>query len=228
MNKKDLESAKNWIISNQSSDGAIYWDEKGKCDAWDHCECLIALAIFEEWEAFDKGIDWALSNINSEGLIYSEFNFNKPSKDFFDIQEDEWYKYYNQLFYSFVYILQNLKVNNDGYIFLISSHLIKEPTQSMSLSVSYRLALSSILKLLTKHFASKNISCINIAPGPIKTKRLESLVGNLSEFESKLPFRRAGSVEEISKFVRSIIENNIKYLSGVTINFDGGESNYIL
>ena len=40
MNKKDLESAKNWIISNQSSDGAIYWDEKGKCDAWDHCECL--------------------------------------------------------------------------------------------------------------------------------------------------------------------------------------------
>ena len=151
-----------------------------------------------------------------------------PSKDFFDIQEDEWYKYYNQLFYSFVYILQNLKVNNDGYIFLISSHLIKEPTQSMSLSVSYRLALSSILKLLTKHFASKNISCINIAPGPIKTKRLESLVGNLSEFESKLPFRRAGSVEEISKFVRSIIENNIKYLSGVTINFDGGESNYIL
>ncbi len=151
-----------------------------------------------------------------------------PSKDFFDIQEDEWYKYHNQLFYSFVYILQNLKINNDGYIFLISSHLIKEPTQSMSLSVSYRLALSSILKLLTKHFASKNISCINIAPGPIKTKRLESLVGNLSEFESKLPFRRAGSVEEISKFVRSIIENNIKYLSGVTINFDGGESNYIL
>ncbi len=84
MNKKDLESAKNWIISNQSSDGAIYWDEKGKCDAWDHCECLIALAIFEEWEAFDKGIDWVLSNINSEGLIYSEFNFNKPSKDFFE------------------------------------------------------------------------------------------------------------------------------------------------
>ena len=84
MKKKDLESAKNWIISNQSSDGAIYWDEKGKCDAWDHCECLIALAIFEEWEAFDKGIDWVLNNVNSEGLIYSEFSFNKPSKDFFE------------------------------------------------------------------------------------------------------------------------------------------------
>ena len=141
-------------------------------------------------------------------------------KNFFEITEDEWYKYHNQLFYSFVYILQNLRIHKNGYIFLISSHLIKEPNENMSLSVSYRLALSSVLKLLSKHFAHNNISCINIAPGPIKTKRLEDLVGDISEFESKLPFGRAGSVDEISKFVKSIIENNIKYLSGVTINFD--------
>ena len=31
MNKKDLENAKDWIISNQNLNGAIYWDEKGKC-----------------------------------------------------------------------------------------------------------------------------------------------------------------------------------------------------
>ena len=84
MNKKDLQSAKDWIISNQSSNGAIYWDEKGKCDAWDHCECLIALAIFEEWAAFDRGIDWVLNNINNKGLIYSEFKLNEPSKAFFE------------------------------------------------------------------------------------------------------------------------------------------------
>ena len=29
-------------------------------------------------------------------------------------------------------------------------------------------------------------------------------------------------------FVKSIVENNIKYLNGVTINFDGGHSNYVL
>ena len=42
-----------------------------------------------------------------------------PAKDFYDITEDEWFKYYNQLFYSFVYILQNLNINDGGYIFLI-------------------------------------------------------------------------------------------------------------
>ena len=39
---------------------------------------------------------------------------------------------------------------------------------------------------------------------------------------------RVGEVEEISKFVSSIVENKIKYLTGVTINFDGGVNRYVL
>ena len=78
--KKKFEPSKNWIISNQSSSGAIFWDEKGKCDPWDHCECLIALAIYEEWEYFWKGVNWFITNLNEDGLIYAEFQNEKPSK----------------------------------------------------------------------------------------------------------------------------------------------------
>ena len=78
--KKKFEPSKNWIISNQSSSGAIFWDEKGKCDPWDHCECLIALAIYEEWEYFWKGVNWFFANLNKDGLIYAEFQNEKPSK----------------------------------------------------------------------------------------------------------------------------------------------------
>ena len=38
---------------------------------------------------------------------------------------------------------------------------------------------------------------------------------------------RLGTVKEIGDFVSSIVENKIKYLTGVTINFDGGKSNSI-
>ena len=151
-----------------------------------------------------------------------------PAKDFFDITEEEWLKYYNQLFYSFVYILQNLHINDGGYIFLISSEQIKEPKDTMSLSVSYRIAFSSVLKLLTKQYASREVSCINIAPGPIGTERLKNLVGDISKLEDRLPMGRVGTTEELGLFVKSIVENNIKYLTGVTINFDGGHSNYVI
>ena len=36
--KEKYRTSKDWIISNQSSDGHISWDKKGKCDSWDHCE----------------------------------------------------------------------------------------------------------------------------------------------------------------------------------------------
>ena len=130
-----------------------------------------------------------------------------PAKDFFEITEDEWLKYYNQLFYSFVYILQNLKINDNGYIFLISSHLIKEPTETMSISVSYRIAFSSILKLLTPTFGKRQVSCVNIAPGPIGTDRLKKLVGDIKKLENELPMGRVGNVEEISLFIKSLIAN---------------------
>ena len=80
---------------------------------------------------------------------------------------------------------------------------------------------------MSKEYAQKNISCVNIAPGPINTDRVQELIEDVKEFEKTLPMKRLGEPKEIGDFVKSIVENNIKYLSGVTINFDGANSNYI-
>tara|TARA_B100000902_G_scaffold49618_1_gene56432 strand:+ start:766 stop:1410 length:645 start_codon:yes stop_codon:yes gene_type:complete len=147
-----------------------------------------------------------------------------PPMNFFDIDEKMWNKYYNQLFLSFALILQNIKVNKNGYVFLISSHTIKNPEDKLILSNSFRVALSSVLKTYSKIQSKHKISCINIAPGPIKTKRLSRLVKNMKIFEKNLPFGYAAKPEEIGLFIKSIIQNRIKYLNGITINFDGGLS----
>ena len=148
-----------------------------------------------------------------------------PSQKFEDITKEDCDKYHNQLFYSFIKILQEVKINKGGYVFLISSYNIKEPSGKLLLSNAYRAAFASVLKCLSKDFAKDNITTINIAPGPIDTDRIQSLVSDIKAFEERLPMGRLGTVKEIGDFVRSIIENNIKYLTGVTINFDGGRSN---
>lgn len=148
-----------------------------------------------------------------------------PSQKFEDITKEDCDKYHNQLFYSFFNILQNLKINDGGYIFLVSSFNIKEPSGKLLLSNAYRIAFTSVLKCLSKDFAKRNITTINIAPGPMDTDRIRGLVSNISELEKKLPMGRLGKPKEIGDFVKSIIKNNIKYLTGVTINFDGGKSN---
>ncbi len=148
-------------------------------------------------------------------------------KPFLTITEEDWNRYHNQLFLGFVTILQNIKINDDGYIFLISSSVIKEPSAKLIISSAYRAAFAEVFKVLSKKYAEKNISCVNIAPGPINTDRTKELIDNIEEFEKTLPMKRLGEPEEIGNFVKAIVENNIKYLSGVTINFDGANSNYI-
>ena len=151
-----------------------------------------------------------------------------PKKDFFEITAEDWEKYHRQLFVSFATLLQRIEVRDGGYIFLISSHLITEPTEKMVLSASYRIASWAMLKALSKRFAQRQISCINIALGPILTDRLRNLSSNLEKLEEGLPLKRAGRPEEVGKFVRSIVEYDIKYLTGISLNFDGGLSNSLL
>jgi 3-oxoacyl-[acyl-carrier protein] reductase len=148
-------------------------------------------------------------------------------KQFSTITEEDWNLYHNQLFLGFVTILQNIKINDGGYIFLISSSVIKEPTAKLIISSAYRAAFTEVFKVLSKEYAEKNISCVNIAPGPINTDRTKELIENIKEFEKTLPMKRLGEPEEIGNFVKAIVESKIKYLSGVTINFDGANSNYI-
>ena len=151
-----------------------------------------------------------------------------PAKQFSDVLEKDWELYHNQLFLGFCTILQNIKINDDGYIFLISSGVIKEPSSNLIISCAYRAAFSEVFKILSKDYAARNINCINIAPGPFDTDRVkELLLDGVEEFKKKLPMKRMGNPKEIGDFVKSIVQNEIKYLSGVTINFDGANSNYI-
>ena len=147
-----------------------------------------------------------------------------PAKPFSDITLDDWNKYHNQLFLGFALILQKMKINDRGFIFLISSYNIKEPNSNLILSNTYRIAFSSLLKSLSPEFASREISCINIAPGPMDTDRFNELNEDPIAVRKSFPMKRVGRPKEIGDFVASIVRHDISYLSGVTINFDGAIS----
>jgi 3-oxoacyl-[acyl-carrier protein] reductase len=147
-----------------------------------------------------------------------------PPMEFSKITDEIWLKYFNQLFLSFSIILRDLKINKNGYIFLISSFHIRELNPKLILSNSLRVGFWSVLKSISYELSKKNISSVNIAPGPIDTDRFRNLNKNVPEVIKELPLGRLGRSDEIGKFIKSIIENDIKYINGTTIFFDGGKS----
>ena len=202
----------------------------------------IGKAIAESLETLDIDVfaasknDVDTSNLENVRKFVTDFsktdilvlNTGGPQpKPFESITEEDWKIYHNQLFLGFVTILQNIKIEDGGYIFLITSNVIKEPNSKLIISAAYRTAFAEIFKVLSKEYAKRNISCVNIAPGPINTDRTKELVENIEEFKKTLPMNRLGEPKEIGDFVKSIVQNKIKYLSGVTINFDGANSNSI-
>jgi 3-oxoacyl-[acyl-carrier protein] reductase len=150
-----------------------------------------------------------------------------PPKQFSEVTEKEWQKYHNQLFLGFCLLLQKLKVRDGGYIFVITSGVIKEPNPRLVISSAYRLAFTAVFKLASKELAARKVNCVNIAPGLINTDRVRDL-GNAADMAKNIPMKRLGEPREIGDFVKGIVENKIKYLSGVTITFDGANSNFIV
>lgn len=148
-----------------------------------------------------------------------------PPKKFGDVTMGDWERYHNQLFLGFVTVLRNIRIRDGGYVFLISSGVIKEPSPRLVISCAYRAAFAQVFKILSRdEYARRDISCVNIAPGPIDTDRTRELVDDVEGYARTLAMGRLGEPREIGDFVGAIIQNRIKYLSGVTINFDGANS----
>ena len=150
-----------------------------------------------------------------------------PPKKFEDVTEEEWLRYHNQLFLGFCILLKDIRVRDGGYVFLISSGVVMEPNSGLVISGAYRSALTSVFKVLSRDFAKRSVSCINIAPGLINTERTASLFRNAAQVARSLPMGRMGEPSEIGDFVKGIVQNRVGYLSGVTINFDGADSRYL-
>ena len=150
-----------------------------------------------------------------------------PAKPFCDITDAEWQKYHNQLFAGFVILLREIRIRDGGYIFLISSSVVREPSANLVISSAYRAAFVEVFKVYSVHVASRHISCINIAPGLIDTDRTRQILDDINMDVSTLPMGRMGEPREIGDFVAGIVDKNIKYLSGVTITFDGAASTHV-
>ena len=149
-----------------------------------------------------------------------------PDINFFKISDKIWIENFNKLFLSFLNLIKGLRLNKKGYIFLISSFIIKEPDQSLIISSSLRSGFVNLFKSLSKLFSKDQICFINLAPGPIMTKRLKNLLKSekktIKSFSKTLPHGLVPHPDEIGLFVKFVIENRIKSFNGVTITFDSG------
>ena len=67
-----------FILSKQAPDGSIPSNEDGTHDPWDHLEAVMGLIIAKKYKGAQLGINWMLTNQNSDGSWYNTYKYSNP------------------------------------------------------------------------------------------------------------------------------------------------------
>jgi 3-oxoacyl-[acyl-carrier protein] reductase len=130
--------------------------------------------------------------------------------------------------------LPHLRRSGRGRIINLSSTSVKQPVDSLVLSNSIRMSVIGLAKTLSVELAPHNITVNNIATGRFDTARIRSLDANrahtlgISEQEARdqaiaqIPANRYGDPAEMAHLVVFLASDKAAYITGTTIQIDGG------
>ena len=130
--------------------------------------------------------------------------------------------------------LPYLEAQGGGSITNIVSVSVKQPISYLVLSNTARTAVIGMAKSLATEYAPKNIRVNNVCPGSTMTDRITKLAANRAEKEgrpaseiiaedaAKIPMGRHGTPEEFGNVVVFMASPAASYVTGVTIQVDGG------
>jgi len=157
---------------------------------------------------------------------------------FQQLEEEDWNSAYDQVLLSVVrfskLVLPGMMAKNWGRIINLTSISVKQPVDNLVLSNSLRTGVTGLTKSLSNEVAKFNITVNNVAPGLTLTGRLYELAvieakekGKsheeiLVEMAKRVPLNRLARPEEIASVVVFLASRQASYVTGNTIQVDGG------
>jgi 3-oxoacyl-[acyl-carrier protein] reductase len=121
-----------------------------------------------------------------------------------------------------------------GRVVNITSVSVKQPIEGLLLSNTVRAGLTGWAKTVSTEVAPDNVTINNVAPGYTLTERQEEVaqaraqaLGKpkeeiIASWATQGPMRRMGRVEEIAAAVAFLASERASYITGVTLQVDGG------
>jgi 3-oxoacyl-[acyl-carrier protein] reductase len=120
--------------------------------------------------------------------------------------------------------LPYLARSGHGRVINITSSTVREPADNLALSNSVRPGVIGWAKTLAREIGPDGVTVNSIAPGRIDTERLAEVYPDEPTEADLLtiPLRRFGRPEEVADVVCFLASDRASYVSGTTIEVDGG------
>lgn len=223
------------VIADQNLENANIVVERIKCDGGKAFSYKLDVSNSVEVDNFGKylekefdGVDYWVNNAGISKIT-----------PYFEHTEELWDKTLDvnlkgQFLCNKIAVKHMLK-KGKGAIVNISSQSGKVGTSWYQAYCSSKFGVIGLTQSLAAEFGPKNIRVNSIAPGVVYTPMWEkqkidyASKRNLDPdkvmdyFKSKIPLRRLGTTEDIANCVKFLLSDKASYITGQTINLNGGD-----
>jgi len=200
-------------------------------------EVLAVSGDLSQEEVAGRLVDETVSRFGTVHVLVANTG-GPPLGGFSKVSDADWESAFALNFFSTVRLIRkalpHMQRQKWGRIISIMSVAVKEPMDGLILSNGVRPAVIGMAKTLSREVGKHNITVNTVLPGRILTDRLKDhlsvraqTVGKefeqvLSESAAEVPLRRIGDPQELANVIVFLASEAASYVTGVSIQVDGG------
>ena len=216
---------------------------------------LITLSSFEPANGSIKGFVADMGNKDSTNSFIEAVQADgpvdilvnnvgaSPSRNFLYMTDEDWQELHELNLLSAVRctraFLPNMREKKWGRVIMVSSSAGKYPNAALIDYGTTKAAMISMSKSLAKKYGSDGVLVNSILPGLIHTAMWERAATEIAEATGgkmedviknnghSVPVGRYGTSEEVASLITFLCTNAASYISGTSIEVDGGQSGHI-
>ena len=198
---------------------------------------LAVTADLSKKEDIDRLVQTTLASFSKIDILITNAG-GPPPLYFMDISDEQWESYLQLSLMSAIRlirkVLPGMTERRWGRIINLTSVSVKQPVDNLILSNTARLGIVGLAKTLSNQVAAYNVTVNNVAPGYILTDRVRQLLRAQAQREGisveeverrlsqKIPMGRLGKPEELADVFAFLASERASYITGVTLQVDGG------
>jgi len=201
-------------------------------------QVLAAQADVSKAADIDKLVDTVLAEYGRIDILVNNAG-GPPPGVFTDMSDDDWLAAINLNLMSTIRltrrVLPSMRKQKWGRVINITSVSVKQPIPTLILSNTARAGVVAMAKTLAGQVGNDGITVNNVCPGYTLTDRMIDLAAHTAEEEGatpadiidrwaeEVPVGRLGQPEELGAFITFLASERAGYITGTTVQVDGGQ-----
>ena len=206
-NKENLDSVKN-IINNSGGEAQSFIGDVTNIESFS----TIVSQTIKNWQKIDI-------LINNAGITKDNIILRMSEKEWQNVIDTNLKGCFNGI----KSITRHMIKNKNGRIINITSVIGQIGNAGQSNYAASKAGIIGLTKSLAKELGSRNITINAVAPGYIETEMTHKLNTNIKDkLTTSIPLGRLGKTKDVANLVCFLTSDEASYITGQTINVDGG------